>query len=152
MSAASSVSIRRVALVTGGGSGIGRASSRALAAAGAHVVVADRNLSGAEQTAALVAADGGTAEPAELDVTRVADVDALVGRIDGGQVETEGQLGKHRPRVSETSDHRPRSGADVSDTDPVTGHPGRLGYGCDIGGLARTPGFLAKSKYGNADT
>jgi rhamnulose-1-phosphate aldolase/alcohol dehydrogenase len=41
----------RVALITGGASGIGRATARALAARGAHVVVADRNVEGAQEVA-----------------------------------------------------------------------------------------------------
>src|SRR5207244_2190254 len=41
----------RVALITGGASGIGRATARMLAARGAHVVVADRNIDGAEEVA-----------------------------------------------------------------------------------------------------
>ncbi|MEV0321403.1 SDR family NAD(P)-dependent oxidoreductase [Streptomyces sp. NPDC050658] len=57
---------RRVAVV-GGGSGIGRESVRALVAQGAHVVVADRDVAGAERTAAL-AGDAGAAVPYALDV------------------------------------------------------------------------------------
>lgn len=45
----------KVGLVTGGGSGIGRGISLGLAAAGAHVVVADIDLAAAEETAALIA-------------------------------------------------------------------------------------------------
>jgi rhamnulose-1-phosphate aldolase/alcohol dehydrogenase len=41
----------RVALITGGASGIGRATARLLAARGAHVVVADRNVAGVEEVA-----------------------------------------------------------------------------------------------------
>jgi rhamnulose-1-phosphate aldolase/alcohol dehydrogenase len=49
----------RVALITGGASGIGRATARAFAARGAHVVVADLNVDGAEEVAAeLTAAHG----------------------------------------------------------------------------------------------
>ncbi len=88
MSAANPGSIRRVALVTGGGSGIGQASARALAAMGAHVVIADREVRGADETVALVDADGGTAEARALDVTAVDDVDAVVARI----VEEHGRL------------------------------------------------------------
>jgi rhamnulose-1-phosphate aldolase/alcohol dehydrogenase len=49
----------RVALITGGASGIGRATARMLAARGAHIVVADRNIDGAEEVAEeLIAAHG----------------------------------------------------------------------------------------------
>jgi NAD(P)-dependent dehydrogenase (short-subunit alcohol dehydrogenase family) len=67
----------RVALVTGGGSGIGRATARRLAAEGACVVVADRDSGAAQQ----VATDIGTADaavPVTADVTSEADVAAAV--------------------------------------------------------------------------
>jgi rhamnulose-1-phosphate aldolase/alcohol dehydrogenase len=49
----------RVALITGGASGIGRAAARMLAARGAHVVIADRDVGGAEEVAEeLIAAHG----------------------------------------------------------------------------------------------
>jgi rhamnulose-1-phosphate aldolase/alcohol dehydrogenase len=71
----------RVAVVTGGASGIGRASARALAERGAHVVVADRNLDGAQEVAdELVAANGlrrGIA--VETDVTDERAVAEMVG-------------------------------------------------------------------------
>lgn len=69
----------RVALVTGGGSGLGRAISLDLAAHGAHVLVADINAAGAEATVELVG-DGGSAEAVELDVTDRAAVDQLLAR------------------------------------------------------------------------
>jgi NAD(P)-dependent dehydrogenase (short-subunit alcohol dehydrogenase family) len=59
----------RVALVTGGASGLGRATSVALAEAGAHVAVADINPAGSEQTRTMVAEAGGSAEVVALDVT-----------------------------------------------------------------------------------
>ncbi len=71
----------RVALITGGASGIGRATARTLAARGAHVVVADRNVDGAEEVAQeLIAAHGlrralavpvdVTSEDAVIEMTR----------------------------------------------------------------------------------
>jgi rhamnulose-1-phosphate aldolase/alcohol dehydrogenase len=61
----------RIALITGGASGIGRATAHLLAARGAHVAVADRNLEGAEEVASqLVAAYGlRRAVAVEVDVT-----------------------------------------------------------------------------------
>jgi NAD(P)-dependent dehydrogenase (short-subunit alcohol dehydrogenase family) len=68
----------RVALVTGGGSGLGRATSRCLAASGATVLVADVNDAGAAETVDLVAADGGSARSVHLDVTDSAAVDRIL--------------------------------------------------------------------------
>ncbi|HEY0165543.1 MAG TPA: SDR family oxidoreductase [Jatrophihabitans sp.] len=60
---------QRAVLVTGGGSGLGRAISRRLAAAGAHPVVADVDPEGAEATVGLVLEAGGSASSCLLDVT-----------------------------------------------------------------------------------
>src|ERR1043165_1043051 len=79
----------KVALVTGGGNGIGRATSAAVARAGAKVVVVDRDAAGAEATAGIIRQNGGEALAVTADVTRSADVKAYVkaaldqlGRID----------------------------------------------------------------------
>lgn len=66
----------RVAIVTGAAGGIGRAASLALAARGAAVLAVDVDEAGAEQTAAAVAAAGGTASAFRADVT---DPDAVAG-------------------------------------------------------------------------
>src|SRR5438094_8807185 len=69
---------RRIALVTGGASGIGRAAALRLASEGAHVVVGDLDAATARRTAdEIVAAVGaGRALGLEMDVTREASVRA----------------------------------------------------------------------------
>lgn len=70
----------RVAVVTGGASGIGRATARLLAGRGAHVVVADRNLVGATEVASELISTHGVRRslPIEVDVTSEAAVAAMV--------------------------------------------------------------------------
>jgi NAD(P)-dependent dehydrogenase (short-subunit alcohol dehydrogenase family) len=71
----------RVALVTGGGSGIGAACARALAALGAHVVVADIAAPAAAGVVAGIEADGGRALARTLDVTDPQAVDEAVEAV-----------------------------------------------------------------------
>jgi len=68
----------KVALVTGGGSGIGEACVRLFAEGGAKVVVADINLDGAERVAAAVREAGGEAAAVRVDVADAASVEAMV--------------------------------------------------------------------------
>jgi NAD(P)-dependent dehydrogenase (short-subunit alcohol dehydrogenase family) len=79
----------QVALVTGGASGIGRASVRALAGAGADVAVVDRDGTGADQAAAEAIAGGSKAMAVVVDLAEPAAIEAAVqsvlsalGRID----------------------------------------------------------------------
>ncbi|CAN5542765.1 hypothetical protein BH20ACI3_BH20ACI3_33460 [soil metagenome] len=73
----------KVALVTGASSGIGRATAVMLAECGASVAVSyHRNQGGAEETRAQIVAGGGRASIIQADVTRSADVRALVARTE----------------------------------------------------------------------
>src|SRR3954447_15645780 len=64
----------KVAFVTGGASGIGRAAALAFAREGARVVVADVSEQGNQETARLIEAQGGRALAVRCDVTRTEDV------------------------------------------------------------------------------
>ena len=79
----------KVAVVVGGGSGMGRAGAVAMAAEGASVTVADLALDRAEAVAASITQEAGTANPMQVDVTSAESVEHLVadtvskfGRID----------------------------------------------------------------------
>lgn len=67
-----------VAVVTGAGAGIGRAIARVFSGAGASVVVSDLKTETAEAVAAQIVADGGEAVGLACDVTREADLEAVV--------------------------------------------------------------------------
>ena len=77
----------RVALITGGASGIGRATASIMAGRGADIAVVDLNAKGAEETAAKVRALGRRALVFALDVSDAAAVRAAVGQA-------EAQLGR----------------------------------------------------------
>ena len=81
--------VKRVAFITGGGSGIGRASAQALARAGMNVVVADINEAAAQTVAAEVAELGAEGLPLRCDVTNEDSVRSAIeqtetrfGRLD----------------------------------------------------------------------
>jgi 2-hydroxycyclohexanecarboxyl-CoA dehydrogenase len=70
----------RSAFITGGGSGIGRATAVELAKRGANVAVCDLNLPGAEETAHFVSGNGQRAIALQADVSRLEDVQEAVAK------------------------------------------------------------------------
>jgi 2-hydroxycyclohexanecarboxyl-CoA dehydrogenase len=72
---------KRIAFVTGGGSGIGKGISMALADAGFHVAVADLNLDAAEAAATEITTVGGDATAVAVDVTKTASVNEAVALV-----------------------------------------------------------------------
>lgn len=72
----------RVAIITGGGGGIGGATARRLGAEGAKVAVLDKNEASATATAAAIMAAGGTAKAFTCDITDHAGVKACVAAVE----------------------------------------------------------------------
>lgn len=72
----------RVAVVTGGGMGIGRSISLLFARQGARVVVLDRDAQAAAEVAAAAATSGGDAEALTCDVTVASEVEEAFSRVD----------------------------------------------------------------------
>ena len=78
----------KVALVTGGGSGIGRATVLAFAKRGAAVATVDVDEAGCTETARLAAELGANVDYWRADVSQASEVEAMVSRV----VETHGRL------------------------------------------------------------
>lgn len=78
----------KVAIVTGGGSGLGEAIAKLLASRGTRVVVSDINLKGAERVVSEIQADGGVASAMAQDTSNAADSEKAVAHA----VDTYGSL------------------------------------------------------------
>jgi NAD(P)-dependent dehydrogenase (short-subunit alcohol dehydrogenase family) len=72
----------RLALVTGASGGIGAATAEAIAAAGAHVVLAARDREALDAVARRIRGTGGEATAAPTDVSKVSDVERLFAAVD----------------------------------------------------------------------
>src|SRR5919202_4031719 len=78
----------KVALVTGGASGIGRATALTFAREGAKLIIADMNEEGGQQTVHMITEKGGDAIFVRTDVSKAVEVQALISTT----VETYGRL------------------------------------------------------------
>lgn len=78
----------KVALVTGGGSGIGRATARAFARDGVQVIVADQHFEAGEETVQLIEAAHGSALFVGMDVRQASSVESAIQRV----IQTYGRL------------------------------------------------------------
>ena len=105
----------RVALVTGGGGGMGRETARLLAGQGARVAVCDLDGDAAAATGAAIEAAGGIAWTAALDVADPRAVDRAMADAAGalGPVDALGQHRRHLPGGRAGGHFRRRLGADV---------------------------------------
>ena len=108
----------RVALVTGGSRGLGRAMAEALAAEGARVVVCARDREALERTADEMAASGGTIHPVAADVTvkseRARLLEAVVKAYGPVDVLVNNVGGNRRGGICDTTDEDWRSVIDLN--------------------------------------
>ena len=103
----------RIAVVTGAGSGIGRATALLLAHHGAKVHLADINLQAAEDAASAIRATGAEAAASALDVTDAAAVEAFAEAVfaDGAPRRHPAQQRRNRARREHRGDHVSRTGS-----------------------------------------
>ena len=71
----------KVALVTGGSQGIGLSAAKALAQAGASVVIVSRKMKDLEEAAAEIKAEGGSVTPISANIGKMADITSMLNRV-----------------------------------------------------------------------
>lgn len=104
----------KVAIITGAASGIGRATSQIFAREGAKLVLADVQEDGGNQTVKMVKEAGGNAIFVKVDVSKWADVEAMVAKA----VATYGRL-----------DCAFNNAVSMAKADALTNAPKRTGHG-----------------------
>jgi NAD(P)-dependent dehydrogenase (short-subunit alcohol dehydrogenase family) len=105
----------KVAIVTGGGSGLGEAIARALAGYGVKVVLTDIKLEGAQRVAREIASAGGTASAVQQDTAKAADSERVVAHA----VESYGALHYAVNNAGIGGAQAPAGEVDVADWDRV---------------------------------
>ncbi len=162
----------KVMLVTGGASGIGRATALACAREGARLIIADLQEEGGQYTVHLITAQGGEASFVQTDVTQATAVEALIakaveryGRLDcahnNAGISGRGIAGDHRALTAEYPDERWHQVIAVNLTgvwlcmtyelrQMLTQGGGAIVNTASIGGLVALPGNAAyvASKHG----
>jgi NAD(P)-dependent dehydrogenase (short-subunit alcohol dehydrogenase family) len=107
----------KVALVTGGASGIGRATALTFAREGAKLIIADMNEDGGQQTVHIIKENGGDATFVQVDVSQATAVEAMIsktmetyGRLDcahnNAGISGAGIGGEHRALTAEYPEER----------------------------------------------
>src|SRR4051812_15402319 len=105
----------KVAIVTGAAMGMGEATARVFAAAGAEVLVSDINADAGEATAEAIRQDGGSASFVRTDVSKAADAEAMVRTA----VERYGRLDCAVNNAAVTPDTHPLAELDEQEWDRV---------------------------------
>jgi NAD(P)-dependent dehydrogenase (short-subunit alcohol dehydrogenase family) len=107
----------KVAIVTGGGSGLGEAIGKALASRGVKVVLSDINLTGAERVARDITSSGGSASVIQQDTAQPADSEKVVSFA----VDTYGALHYAVNNAGIGGAQAPAGETDIADWDRVIG-------------------------------
>ena len=105
----------KVAIVTGGGSGLGEAIGKALAGMGVKVVLSDIKLEGAERVAREIASAGGSASAVKQDTARASDSEQVVAHA----VDTYGALHFAVNNAGIGGAQAPAGEVDIADWDRV---------------------------------